>query len=116
MTLAEYRRKRGEPILPEEEHAEHTEHHPGAIEYIQIGLILAIITAIEIGIYYVGLNHNTLVAALIALSVIKFSMVVMWFMHLKFDSRVFTIAFVTGLSGALAVFTVVIAALHGKLV
>ena len=74
------------------------------------------ITAIEVGIYYVGLNHNTLVVALIVLSIIKFSMVVLWFMHLKFDSRLFTTAFVTGLATAFTVFTVVMAALHGKLV
>jgi cytochrome c oxidase subunit 4 len=114
MTLAEYRQKHGEPVLPEGE--EHAEHHPGALEYIQIGAFLAIVTAIEVGIYYVGLSHNLLVVLLVVLSVIKFSFVVAWFMHLKFDSRIFTIAFVTGLAGALTVFTVVIAALHGGLV
>lgn len=116
MTLADYRKRRGEPVLPEEAEEAHAEHHPGALEYIQIGLILAIITAIEVGIYYIDLNHNTLVALLIVLSLVKFSMVVLWFMHLKFDSRLFTTAFATGLGAALAVFTVVIAALHGGLV
>ena len=112
MTLAEYRKKRGEPVLPEE----HTEHHPGALEYIQIGAILATITAIEVGIYYLDIGHNALVAILLVLSAVKFSMVVAWFMHLKFDSRLFTIAFVAGLATAFTVFTVVIAVLHGKLV
>jgi hypothetical protein len=37
-------------------------------------------------------------------------------MHLKFDSRIFTTAFITGLAAAFTVFTVVLAALHGKLV
>lgn len=114
MTLAEYREKRGEPILPEGE--EHAEHHPGALEYIQIGAILSIITAIEVGIYYIDMNHNLLVGLLIVLSLIKFTFVVAWFMHLKFDSKLFTVAFVTGLATAMAVFTVVIAALHGGLV
>lgn len=114
MTLAEYRKKRGEPVLAEEE--AHTEHHPGALEYIQIGVILSIITAIEVGIYYIDMSHNLLVAILIILSLIKFTFVVAWFMHLKFDSKLFTTAFVTGLGTALAVFTVVLAALHGGLV
>jgi cytochrome c oxidase subunit 4 len=115
MTLAEYRKKRGEPLIPEEGEA-HAEHHPGALEYMQIGLILAIITAVEVGIYYIDMDHNILVACLVVLSVVKFSFVVAWFMHLKFDSRIFTTAFITGLAAAFTVFTVVLAALHGKLV
>ena len=115
MTLAEYRKKRGEPVLPEGAEA-HAEHHPGALEYMQIGAILAVITAIEVGIYYVGVSHNLLVVLLLVLSAVKFSFVVAWFMHLKFDSKLFTTAFVTGLVTALAVFSVVIAALHGGLV
>ncbi|MEO8457744.1 MAG: cytochrome C oxidase subunit IV family protein [Chloroflexota bacterium] len=118
MTLAEYRRKRGEPIITEEEGADdaHAEHHPGVTEYTQIGLILFIITAIEVGIYYVGLGHNLLVAALIGLSAIKFSLVVLWFMHLRFDNRLFSTLFLMGLATAASVFTVVLVALHGQLV
>lgn len=116
MTLAEYRRKRGEPILPEEHADAHAEKHPGVMEYSQIGLILFVITAIEVGIYYVGLSFNALVVSLLVLSLIKFSLVVAWFMHLRFDSKLFASLFVAGLFTALIVFTVVIAALHGQLV
>lgn len=115
MTLAEYRKKRGEP-LHTEEHEEHTEKHPGVLEYTQIGLILFVITAIEVGIYYVDLGHNVLVASLLVLSLIKFTLVVLWFMHLRFDSRLFSTMFVMGLVTALAVFTVVMAIMHGQLV
>ncbi|MEK7247352.1 MAG: cytochrome C oxidase subunit IV family protein [Chloroflexota bacterium] len=114
MTLAEYRKKRSEPVLPEEE--AHSEHHPAALEYLQIGAILTVITAVEVGIYYIDMSHTLLVGMLIILSLVKFTMVVAWFMHLKFDSRLFTIAFVTGLATALTVFTVVIAAMRGGLV
>jgi caa(3)-type oxidase subunit IV len=119
MTLADYRRQRGEPIIPEDEaHAAeaHAEHHPGVIEYAQIGLVLFVITCIEVAAYYVGLSHNTLVAMLLIMSAVKFTLVVLWFMHLRFDSRVFSIMFLIGLCTAAAVFTVVLAALHGKLV
>jgi caa(3)-type oxidase subunit IV len=118
MTLADYRRQRGEPIIPEDEVAAeaHAEHHPGVIEYAQIGLVLFIITCIEVAAYYVGLSHNTLVAMLLIMSAVKFTLVVLWFMHLRFDSRVFTVMFLIGLLTALTVFTVVLAALHGKLV
>ena len=116
MTLAEYRRKRGEPILTEEHAEAHAEKHPGVLEYTQIGLILFVITAIEVAIYYVGLGFTTLVAMLLALSLVKFTLVVLWFMHLRFDSRLFGTLFVGGLFTALIAFTVVIAALHGQLV
>jgi cytochrome c oxidase subunit IV len=117
MTLADYRRKRGEPLVAEDHTAEaHAEHHPGVLEYTQIGLILFVITAIEVGIYYIDMSHNLLVTFLIALSALKFSLVVAWFMHLRFDSKLFTTLFLTGLVTAFAVFTVVMAALHGKLV
>jgi cytochrome c oxidase subunit 4 len=116
MTLAEYRRKRGEPILTEDHAEAHTEKHPGVMEYTQIGLILFIITAIEVGIYYVGLGFTALVVSLLVLSLVKFSLVVAWFMHLRFDNKLFMTLFLAGLFTALIVFTVVIAALHGQLV
>ena len=120
MTLAEYRKRKGQPLLSEEAEpgglSHDAPHHPGALEYIQIGAILAIITAIEVGVYYIDMDHNLLVGILIVLSIVKFSFVVAWFMHLKFDSRLFTTAFVGGLATALTVFAVVLAALHGKLV
>jgi len=116
MTLAEYRRKRGEPVLPEEHADAHAEKHPGVLEYTQIGLILFVITAIEVGIYYVGLGFNALVVSLLVLSLIKFTLVVAWFMHLRFDNKLFMTLFVTGLFTALIVFTVVLAVLHGQLV
>ena len=115
MTLAEYRKKRGEPVLPEDSEA-HTEHHPAALEYLQVGGILSVITAIEVGLYYVELGFTLLVVILIVLSLIKFTMVVAWFMHLKFDSRFFTIAFLTGLVTAFTVFGVALATMRGGLV
>jgi cytochrome c oxidase subunit 4 len=119
MTLADYRKQRGEPIIPEAE-AEaaesHVDHHPGVLEYTQIGLVLFFITCFEVGMYYVGLSHNALAAVLLVMSLVKFSLVVLWFMHLRFDSRLFSTLFLLGLLLAAALFTVVIAALHGQLV
>ena len=119
MTLAEYRKRRGIEEPPEDEHVAetvHVEKHPGPLEYAQIGTILAVITAFEVAIYYFGLAHTPLVATLIVLSATKFTMVVLWFMHLKFDDRLFSTMFVLGLLLAISVFTVAIATLGGKLV
>ena len=50
------------------------------------------------------------------LSATKFSMVVLWFMHLKFDNRIFSTMFILGFILALSVFTVALATVGGKLV
>ncbi len=119
MTLADYRKQRGDPVISEAEveaAESHVDHHPGVLEYAQIGLVLFVITCLEVGMYYIGLSHNALVAVLLVMSLVKFTLVVLWFMHLRFDSRLFSTLFLLGLLTAAAVFTVVIAALRGQLV
>lgn len=115
MTLADYRKTTGaEAEAHEEEHAEGA--HPSALEYVQIGLVLAVITAVEVALYYLDLGHDLLVVVLMLLSALKFSMVVLWFMHLKFDNRIFSTAFTGGFLLAASIFIVVISTLGGKLV
>jgi cytochrome c oxidase subunit IV len=89
-----------------EEHGEHG--HPGAGEYVMVAFVLAFITAVEVAIYYIDLNRTTLVVSLLALSAVKFSMVAAFFMHLKFDTRVFTTFFAGGLAMAVAAFIAVL--------
>ncbi len=76
--------------------------HPGQKEYVLIAVILAAITAVEVAIYYVFQSAWIF----IPLSLAKFILVAMFFMHLKFDSRFFSIVFVTGILVAVAVFVV----------
>jgi len=90
--------------------------HPGPLEYVKIGLILAVITAVEVGIYYIEAIEDALVPILIVLSALKFSLVVLWFMHLRFDSRLFSGLLVGGLMLAVVLFVVVLATLGGGLV
>ncbi len=85
-------------------------------DYVKVGLALAVVTLIEVGVYYVDAIRDYLAAILIVLSALKFSLVVLWFMHLRFDSRVFSTMFVGGLVLALAVFAVVLATLGASLV
>lgn len=91
-------------------------HHPGDAEYIRIGLLLAAITAFEVALFYIDVERALLIGVLVVASAAKFIIVVSFFMHLKFDSRLFTIAFVTGFFLAFAVFTVVLATLGGNLI
>jgi cytochrome c oxidase subunit 4 len=108
MTLADYRRSRGEPEVRETAQGAHAEHHPTAWSYLQIGLILAIITAAEVALYYIALERGLLIALLAIMSVAKFALVVLWFMHLWFDNRLFGYLFATGLFGTMILFAIVL--------
>jgi cytochrome c oxidase subunit IV len=80
--------------------------HPGPKEYVTIAAILAAITAVEVLVYYLDFLRPVLPPILIVMSITKFALVAMFFMHLKFDSRFFSVVFVTGLLVAVAVFVV----------
>lgn len=83
------------------EHDVHT--HPGWKTYVVIGAILTVITAVEVAIFYIPAMRPVLTPILLALSAAKFTIVVMFYMHLKFDSRLFSTVFVTPLILAIAV-------------
>ena len=82
--------------------------HPSDSEYIRIALILAFITGLEVAIYYMDLSHAILIPALFFFSLVKFVLVVMWFMHLRFDSRTYSRFFVMGVAGAVTLFLIVL--------
>jgi caa(3)-type oxidase subunit IV len=88
--------------------------HPTPRDYIRIGVALALVTLLEVGLYYIpGLPNAVLIGSLIVLMVVKFALVVLWFMHLKFDSRLYLRLFVAGLVLALSVFSVAFAFAFG---
>jgi len=101
------------PAVPSAEH-EHDAHgsHPGDRTYIRIAIILSIITAVEVLIYYIDALEGILVPALIILSLAKFLIVIEYFMHLKFDDRNLTYIFMCGLGLALATFVVLSIIMH----
>jgi cytochrome c oxidase subunit 4 len=78
-------------------HAEHEGGHANWKLYVLIGVALTIITAIEVAIFYIPQLEAVLVPTLLVLSAGKFITVVMFYMHLKFDSRIFTRVFVAPL-------------------
>jgi cytochrome c oxidase subunit IV len=69
----------------------HGEGQPHATwqAYALIGVILAIITAVEVAIFYIEALESVLVPLLVILSAGKFFLVVLYYMHLKFDHAVF---------------------------
>ena len=83
----------------------HEHEHPGAMTYLVIAAILTVITALEVAIFYIPALAGVIVPLLLTLSTAKFVLVVMFYMHLKMDSRVFTSVFMAPM--ALAIFLVV---------
>ncbi|TMK83355.1 MAG: hypothetical protein E6G40_09745 [Actinobacteria bacterium] len=82
--------------------------HPGPRQYVLVAIWLAVATAIEVAWYYADVPHALFVALLLFLSFIKFNLVVLWFMHLRFDSPIFRRLFATGLALALSVYLIVL--------
>jgi cytochrome c oxidase subunit 4 len=89
------------------DHDEHADH-PDSSQYIVIGIILAVFTAIEVAISFASVPAGIAIPALITLTVLKFILVVLWFMHLRFDSGWFRRLFVFGLIGALLLYAATI--------
>ena len=97
--------------VPEEEGGGHLDH-PGVGKYIKIAIILAVITAVEVVFSYWEAVEGILAPSLIAMSVVKFVIVVAYFMHLKFDSRLFRRLFVAGIALAIFCFTAMLTTFH----
>ncbi|MQA99426.1 MAG: hypothetical protein GEU78_03910 [Actinobacteria bacterium] len=85
------------------------EHHPTPRQYVKVAIVLFVVTAFEVAIYYIEAVGGLLVPLLLLFALIKFVLVVLWFMHLRFDSRLFRRLFVTGMAFALIVFAIVLA-------
>lgn len=87
--------------------------HPSDWEYIKVAIFLAIVTAAEVGLYYVkSLDRHIVLLLLCSMMVVKFAVVVMWFMHLRFDSKIFRRFFVTGVLLAFGVYLIVLTTFH----
>ena len=94
--------------VPEPQETVELAHHPAPRQYVTIGVVLALVTGLEVGVYYIDALRDILVPFLVVFAFIKFFLVVTWFMHLRFDSPLFRRLFVTGLVLAFAVFGIVL--------
>lgn len=85
----------GAPAEISHDPAEHVEHHPQWSTYWKVALILGIITAVEVWMYYSPaiVASRGFVPGLLVLSALKFAIVVMFYMHLKYDHKLFRALF-----------------------
>jgi cytochrome c oxidase subunit IV len=82
-------------------HAEHVDHPDSW--YVMIALGLAVVTGAEVALTYMNIGALFL-PILFILMAVKFVTVVLFFMHLRFDSKWFNMAFWTGLILAILVY------------
>ena len=88
-------------------HDDHAHDHPSDLRYIKVAAFLAVLTAIEVGTYFVkDASTTALVAVLFPLMITKFLVVTAYFMHLKYDNPLFRRVFFFGLILATIVFVI----------
>lgn len=95
---------------------DHAAHHPTPRQYVNIAILLAVLTAIEVALFYVeqGVEEFTTNMAsplLILLAVLKFVIVVGYYMHLKYEKSLVKNFFVIGFVAALVLYTATLLAL-----
>lgn len=84
-------------------HAAHDEPHASSRTYIAIALVLGVLTALEVMVFYVEALAPVLVPILLVLSAAKFILVVGFFMHLKYDTNILRGLFFGPLAIAVAI-------------
>jgi cytochrome c oxidase subunit 4 len=68
--------------------------HPTWKQYKWVALILTLITAVEVWVYYTPFQYSPMfVPALLIMSAVKFAIVVLFYMHLKYDHKIFKALF-----------------------
>jgi cytochrome c oxidase subunit IV len=82
----------------------HAPAHPTPGTYAKIGLVLFVLTALEVGLYEFTFGESAgtvgqqirpfFIPLLLLLSAVKFALVAMYYMHLKNDSKLFSGVFV----------------------
>ena len=88
----------------------HDAGHASVQTYIRVAVVLAILTAIEIGALYVpGLPSRVLVTLILIFGTLKFALVVAFFMHLRYDNKLLTVLFVGPLIIAVAIILAIMA-------
>lgn len=75
----------------------HPTEHASIGTYLKVAAILCVVTALEFAVIYIRQLTPILTPLLITMSVGKFALVVMYFMHLRYDSRSLTFLFVAPL-------------------
>ena len=80
--------------------------------YWGIALFLAVVTAVEVAIPYMSVFDPIRVPLLLILAAIKFGTVVSFFMHLRYDKKLYRTLFLFGVIGVIPLFLIVLLTMH----
>lgn len=80
----------------------HSEH-PSAATYFKVAMGLVVLTGLEVIVFFFDWLSYGIIPVLAVFSVAKFAMVIMFYMHLKYDHKLFSVLFLTGLFLAIGV-------------
>ena len=80
---------------PQSDQAHFEQHHPSWKTYVIVGVFLTVLTAIEVAAFYTPAweQSRIYVPSMLILSGIKFVTVVLFYMHLKYDHKLFRALF-----------------------
>ena len=71
--------------------------HASTGTYLKIAAVLCVVTALEFAVIYIRQLTPILTPLLLIMSAGKFALIVMYFMHLRYDTRPLTFLFVAPL-------------------
>jgi cytochrome c oxidase subunit 4 len=80
--------------------------HPSWKQYKWVALILTLVTVVEVWVYYTPFRQSSMFApVLLVMSAFKFAVVVAFYMHLKYDHKLFRALFIGPLLIAMTTLT-----------
>jgi cytochrome c oxidase subunit IV len=103
--VTEHVEDHGHAAADHADHADDGHHTPSDGYFIRVALVLALLTALETSTYWIHIGGFA-TPLLLILMTIKFFMIVLIFMHLKFDNKLFSVMFYIGLGLAVLVYSV----------
>ena len=97
------------PLLPGE-----VRPHPTPFQYVMIGIVLVVLTALEVTVSYLegDIPNGLIIVLLLLMMFAKFVLVAAWYMHLRTDRPIFRRFFTVGAVAAITLFMVVLSTLH----
>jgi cytochrome c oxidase subunit 4 len=107
-----------DPRLKPEEEVEvdfdsaHEADHPRDVLYIKVAAALFVLTGMEVYTSYAGWMGSLFLPVLLILMAVKFVLVVLFFMHLKFDAAIFGRLFWSGFFLAVLVYVAALSTFH----
>jgi cytochrome c oxidase subunit 4 len=87
-------------------HDEGEHEHASDLLYIKVAVGLAVLTGMEVAWPYIVDDGPILMFPLLAVMAIKFVIIAAFFMHLKFDSKILSRVFYSGLLLAVGVYII----------